>query len=355
MHMHVPRLHVPRPRVHRLIYLLMGAALAGGLLVSVLVRPQPSLAASQACYGVCPSVTTISLSSSTVTYGNEQDLKFTASVTADPDPAASVATGSVIVVSRRTILCVIHLSGGKGSCSPAAKALAPGRHRIVAYYTGDANFNPSTSNGATLTVLNPSVTTLSLSRSTVTYGDETSVRFRVTVSAGTPGIGVPTGYAVVESGTTILCSLPLRHGRGMCSPNANALTPGSHAIVARYTGSGNIGPSASSEETLLVVSPSVTALSLSPARVTYGDEHVVRFSVKVSAGAPGAPVPAGSAVVQSGGQVLCSIHLSGGRGMCSPAAKALAPGVHAIVARYAGDTVFQPSSSSRKNLLVLAP
>jgi len=332
---------------------LIGAALAAGLLVSTLVQPQPTLAASQTCYGVCPSVTAITLSSSTVTYGNEEDLKFTAHVTSDP--ATAVPTGEVIVVSRDTILCVIHLSAGTGSCSPAAKVLAPGKHRIVAYYTGDANFNPSTSNRATLTVLNPSVTALSLSRSTVTYGNETVVRFRVTVSAGAPGTGVPTGTAVVVSGTKTLCSIPLRNGRGMCSPDANALTTGSHAIVARYTGTTQIGSSMSSRKTLLVVSPSVTALSLAPAKVTYGDEQVVKFSVKVSASAPGAGVPAGFAVVRSGAQVLCSIHLSGGEGSCSPGASALPPGTHAIVARYSGTTAFLPSRSIRKNLLVLAP
>jgi hypothetical protein len=331
----------------------MGAALAVGLLVSTLVQPQPTLAASQTCYGVCPSVTAITLSSSTVTYGNEEDLTFTAHVTSDP--ATAVPTGAVIVVSRHTILCVIHLSAGTGSCSPAAKALALGRHRIIAYYTGDANFDPSTSNRATLTVLYPSVTTLSLSRSTVTYGDETAVRFSVRVSASGPGIGVLTGSVVVESGTTILCSTPLRTGRGECSPNANALTPGSHAIVARYTGTKRIGSSTSSGKTLFVVSPSVTALSLAPAKVTYGDEQVVRFSVTVSAGAPTAAVPAGFVVVRSRGRVLCSIHLSGGTGMCSPGARALPPGVHAIVASYTGDTAFEPSRSSRKNLLVLAP
>ena len=48
-----------RFRFTRLVYVLIGATLGVGLLVSALVQPQPTLAASQTCYGVCPSVTTI--------------------------------------------------------------------------------------------------------------------------------------------------------------------------------------------------------------------------------------------------------------------------------------------------------
>jgi hypothetical protein len=231
-----------RMSFNRLLYVLVGAALAAGVLVSALVRPQPMLAASQACYGICPSVTTLSLSSSTVTYGNEQDLKFGVKV----DPGSGVPTGSVIVESGAKILCRMHLSGGKGSCSPAARALAPGKHTIVAHYRGDKNFKPSTSSKQTLTVLRRSVTALSLSRSTVIYGSEQVVKFGAREGAGAPGTGVPTGFVVVESGTKVLCSIHLSGGKGSCSPAARALAPGKHTIVEHYRGDKDFTPSTSS-------------------------------------------------------------------------------------------------------------
>ena len=216
----------------------------------------------------------------------------------------------------------------------------------MAYYTGDATLDPSTSNRPVLTVLNPSVTRLSVSHSTVTYGHEEAVRFRVRVSAGAPGIGVPTGDAVVESGTKVLCSIDLLDGRGVCFPASGSLTPGSHKIVAYYAGNTHLGPSLSGERTLHVVSPSVTALSLSRATVTYGHEHLVRFMVSVSAGAPGTEVPDGLRGRGPGRRSCAASTFTTGAAACSPSAMALAPGLHAIVAHYAGDTDFAPSTSS---------
>jgi hypothetical protein len=131
---------------------LIGAALSVGLLVSAFVRPQAKLTASEDCYGLCPSVTALSLSSSTVTYGNEQVEKFNVMVTAGA-PGTGVPTGYVGVESGTKILCIIHLYRGTGSCSPAAGALARGSYKIVAHYSGDMNFKPSTSSLKTLTVL----------------------------------------------------------------------------------------------------------------------------------------------------------------------------------------------------------
>ena len=141
-----------RMRVNRLVYVLIGAALVVGLLVSAFARPEPRLTASEDCYGLCPSVTALSLSSSTVTYGNEWVERFSVEVSAGA-PGTGVPTGYVVVESGTKILCNTHLYRGKGSCSPAAKALARGPYKIVAYYSGDKNFKPSTSSRKTLTVL----------------------------------------------------------------------------------------------------------------------------------------------------------------------------------------------------------
>jgi hypothetical protein len=141
-----------RMRVNRLVYVLIGAALAVGLLVSVFVRPEPRLTASEDCYGLCPSVTALSLSSSRVSYGNERVEKFSVKVSAGA-LGGGVPTGYVEVASGIRTLCSIHLDRGKGSCSPAAKALARGSYTIVANYGGDKNFKPSASSQKTLTVL----------------------------------------------------------------------------------------------------------------------------------------------------------------------------------------------------------
>jgi len=247
-----------RMRVNRLVYVLLGAALLVGLLVSGFVRPEPTLAASQDCYGVCPSMTALSLSSSTVAYGNQQVEKFRGRVRAGT-PGTGGPAGYVVVESGTKILCATNLHRGMGSCSPVTKALKLGRHQIVAHYSGNKNFKPSRSNPETLTVVrysslrNPSVTALSLTSSTVTSGNEQVEKFRAKVRAGTPGTGEPAGYVVVESGKKILCAIYLHRGKGSCSPATNALKSGPHQIVAHYSGNKNFQPSTSFPETLTVL------------------------------------------------------------------------------------------------------
>jgi peptidase E len=247
-----------RMRVNRLVYMLMGAALLVGLLVSGFVRAEPTLTAAEDCYGLCSSVTALSLSSSTVAYGNQQVEKFRVKVRAGT-PGTGGPAGYVVVESGTKFLCAIYLHRGMGSCSPVTKALKLGPHQIVAHYSGNKNFKPSTSNPETLTVLrytslrNPSVTALSLSSSTVSYGNQQVEKFRVKVRAGTPGTGGPAGYVVVESGKKILCSIYLHRGMGSCSPVTKALKLGPHQIVAHYSGNKNFKPSTSNPETLTVL------------------------------------------------------------------------------------------------------
>jgi len=161
-------------------------------------------------------------------------------------------TGSVLVMAGTKTLCSIHLSGGKGSCSPAASALGPhGRFAIGAHYAGDTMFRASSSTLKVLTVVSNSSTSLSLSTSTVKYGRENAVKFTFTVTGPR---GVPTGNAMVGllSNGKILCSHSLSHGKGSCSPSARALSPGTHPIVAHYNGNAAFNPSTSSKKMLTV-------------------------------------------------------------------------------------------------------
>lgn len=241
-------------RVSRMVYVLVAAALAVGLVTSILVQPSPTLAADGTCYGACPSTTSLSLSRTSVTYGQEQAVRFRVQVHAD-----GVPTGLVVVKSRARLLCWVRLHHGTGNCSPGPKALRPGSYRVVAYYGGDANFERSLSGYRKLTVAkrltfrsHPTTTHLRLSRARVIYGREHAVRFSVRVRAGARSIGVPTGLVVVRSGGRVLCRIHLHRGAGTCSPRAKALGPGRHRIVAHYRGDRKFRPSTSSAKTLLV-------------------------------------------------------------------------------------------------------
>jgi hypothetical protein len=84
----------------------------------------------------------------------------------------------------------------------------------------------------------------------VTYGDEQAEHVSVTVTS--PG-GTPGGTVAVKSGTSTVCTITLRSGRGQCSLAARQLRTGTYTLGAVYNGNSNFTGSASSGETLMVV------------------------------------------------------------------------------------------------------
>lgn len=94
-------------------------------------------------------------------------------------------------------------------------------------------------------------TSLKLSASTVTDGQEKSVTLSVTV---TPVFsGHPAGTVTISAGTKKICGLTLVKGQGKCSPGSNTLlAPGTYKIVAAYPGGKGSDPSSSPAQTLTV-------------------------------------------------------------------------------------------------------
>jgi hypothetical protein len=115
---------------------------------------------------------------------------------------------------------------------------------------------------------------------------------------------------------------------------------------------GNYSPSSGSEQAFVDetrTSPTSTSISLSAAKVTYGDEQAEHVSVTVTS--PGG-TPGGAVAVKSGTSTVCTITLRSGRGQCSLAARQLRTGTHTLVAAYNGNSNFTGSASSRKTLAV---
>lgn len=136
----------------KLVLGILSAALGAGLLTSVFVRPQAALTASSECYGPCPTATELFLSTDFVVYGHEDMVRFEVMVRPSGQESG-VPTGKVEVLSGKKILCIVHLSLGRGMCSPSSHALKPGLHVIEAQYIGNKGFEPSTSPEKGLVVL----------------------------------------------------------------------------------------------------------------------------------------------------------------------------------------------------------
>ena len=230
---------------NKLFYLPIGGLLAAGLLTSAIVLPQTKLAASQDCYGVCASATSLSVSLPVVSETKQQHETFSVKVTAGAG-RTGVPTGSAAVKLGSNVVCRIHhLSGGKGSCSLVSNQLKPGSYELVAYYSGDKNFTGSSSREKRVIVLGSSETALSLSKSKLRVSREWDEVFTVKVNEVGRPTARPTGYVKVMTGDRPLCSIHLSHGHGQCSLRGYELRAGSYAIHARYYGSGALSPSTS--------------------------------------------------------------------------------------------------------------
>jgi Bacterial Ig-like domain (group 3) len=132
---------------------------------------------------------------------------------------------------------------------------ADGTYTFNAAYRGNALLAPSaTATGTPVTVGNreTSTTALTLSVTTITYGDEQVENLTATVSP--EFTGTPTGTVRIKASNTRLCVITLSGAEGSCTLSATQLQAGTYDVVAHYSGSMDFKSSASSTETLTVTS-----------------------------------------------------------------------------------------------------
>jgi hypothetical protein len=174
-------------------------------------------------------VTTTTLTSSPNPSAVNQSVLFTATVTTK---FGGSPTGTVTFKSGTTTL-------GQGTVSKGQATLnysftSPGTNSIVATYSGDSNFLPSSSAPLKQTVLKaPTTTTLTSSPNPSQVGQ--SVKFTATVT-GQYG-GTPTGSVTFKDGHTVMAQVPL--SGGVARYKTSALTEGKHHIFANYGGDAN--------------------------------------------------------------------------------------------------------------------
>jgi Bacterial Ig-like domain (group 3) len=186
-------------------------------------------------------------------------------------------------------------------------------------------------------------TSVALSATTVTYGDEQAEKVTATVRATTPA---PTGTVTVTAGSTTLCSIKLASGTGSCAIPVASLAPGKVTLTGRYGGGPGFAPSAGTAKPLTVAKAgTTTVLTLSTARAPYGHEQQVTLKFRVVPQHAGRP--SGTVTMLWRGVTLCVIKLNHDVGACSLSSKRLGPGAYHIVAKYGGDRNFNGSSAEQ--------
>jgi hypothetical protein len=93
------------------------------------------------------TATSLSATATSTTFGD--NITFSASVS-PVAPGAGTLTGSITFSDGNTVLAVVPLSGNSASFSDSS--LTAGGHIITATYSGDVNFNASTSSPVNVTV-----------------------------------------------------------------------------------------------------------------------------------------------------------------------------------------------------------
>jgi hypothetical protein len=290
--------------------------------------------------------TTVTVSANPNPSVHGQSVTFTATVAAGGS-TANVPEGIVTFMDGDTVLATrtlnaLGMASSNGRVTFPTSALATGSHSITVVYSGDTNFDGSTSTAVTQ-VVNPASTATALSSSVnpSAYGQQ--VTFTVTVTTRAPGTGTPTGDVTFWDGGTAVGTGTL-DASGKATFTTSDLMAGSHSMTVDYNGGTDFAASTSTAVTQ-VVNPASTraALSSSVNPSTYGQE--VTFTVTVTTLAPGSGTPTGDVTFWDGTTPL-------GTGTLDESGKAtlttsdLRAGSHSITVGYNGSVDFAASTSS---------
>jgi hypothetical protein len=185
------------------------------------------------------TTTTLGISPSSSTTG--QQVTFTATV-AGTTQAMPVPTGTVtlnnINTAPPTELGTITL-GANGSGTFMTSSLAAGTYSVTGTYSGDSNYDVSTSTAQPLTVTaGPSTPTVSvmLSSPSITTTQALTVSVAVSGGAGNP---TPTGSVMLSGGGYTSAATMLSGGSTMIIIPAGSLSTGTDTLTVTYTPDAN--------------------------------------------------------------------------------------------------------------------
>ena len=293
---------------------------------------------------VSQSTTTSSVvSSGTPTVWGEP-VTFTATV-APSGSGSGTPSGTVTFDDGGSTVCTSTLNGsGQATCLTAA--LSVGSHTIRATYGGDTNFSGSASSSITQNVNLADTTTTIVSSSNPSVRGE-SVTLTATVTAAAPGAGVPSGTVDFRDGLTssTLCTGVALNGSSQATCSTAALSVATHPITVDYNGDPNFNPSTSAALGQVVDKAATTTTLASSVSPSVRGQSVT-FTASVSAVAPGAGIPTGTATFTDTltSTVICNDVPLDGSAQAVCATNLLSVATHPITVSYSGDTNFNPST-----------
>jgi hypothetical protein len=258
-------------------------------------------------------------------------------------PGAGSPSGMVTVtLAGDAAACTATLSAGVATCTLAPAPSALGVRTVTAAYAGDANFVASSDAEALTVTAASSATSLASSASTTLFGEP--VTFTATVS----GIN-PTGTVTFLDGAVALCVGPVALSGGIATCTTGLLDPGTHSIVASYSGDSNNVASVSSAVTqdVLRIPTTTSIVSILPATLVAGQSATITVTLAGSAATVLMPFYPTGVITVSDGSASCTAPLPGvtASATVSCVLTPTAACTRTISASYAGDSIFLGSQA----------
>ena len=315
--------------------------------------------------------TTTTLGAVAVTYGVD-NATLTASI-ANLSNAANLTGGTVqfVVTQGATSVCNVTSGAVVGTDPTSVTASCPltvptrhnaGEYNIAATYSGDANFNGSSSTGTPpkLTIATANTTT-AVTNATATYGDN-SVQLSATVD-NTPNAAAITGGTVTFTISGV-CTVVSPAISGSDTVTASATCPltapsrhnaGSYTIAATYSGDTNFNTSTNTGTlTINKAASTTTVVSVSG---PYGGSVQLSATVQTS---NGVALTGGNVTFGVASLPACSATVAVATGAASSTIQANCPlgtataGPKTLTATYNGDTNVATSSATPGAVTIVA-
>jgi sugar lactone lactonase YvrE len=277
----------------------------------------------------------ISLTSSASPANFGTPVTFSASVTG----TGSQPVGTVIFVDtnagQTTTLATVPVSSS-GLATVTNSALSIGTHSITAQYSGDVNHAAATSTALAERIVQTTSTTLNSSAPHSIAGTPVTWTAAVTGANNQPITGTIT---ISDGATVVTAATP--NTAGTISFTSAAMIPGTHTLVAAYSGDTlNAASSSTPAVQTVAIAQTSTAFTTSVNPAFAGSTLTLAATITGNGGTPG-----GSVTFLDGATVLSTVPLNGA-GSASLALTSLLPGIHQLSATYSGDTNDQPSVSA---------
>jgi hypothetical protein len=281
------------------------------------------------------TLTTISSSNTTVTVGTSFTLS--ASIISSNGP---IPTGTVQFTIGSTVLGTGALNG-VGNASLVLSTLAPGTYKILATYSSDSDDAISVSTALSETVQQiPTTTAVVSDTNPASAGATIHLTATVAMASGNTADGALIGTVTFTDGSATLGIVPL-NAAGQAALALDALSAGTHAIVASYSDNANYAASTSAALSEQIKNTATTTIVSTPSATTLASEPIT-FAITVSS-ATG--IPTGSVTIRNETANIGQAQLNA-QGATTFTIASLPVGSNTLTAVYQGDSNYLSSTSA---------